>query len=381
MIAPQFRPLVGGYERAAERLSGALVARGLDVEVVTERRDRRWPAAETVDGVRVRRLWCIPVKGLHRLTALATLGTYLLVVGRRYDVWHVHQHGDSAALARVIGWALRRPVVLKMTSTGSLGIEAVLAKHRLPALMRATHRRFDAVVALTRETAAEANRFGIPSPRIRVLANGLDVHAFRPASPGERLEARRQLGLGTAPCVTFVGRLVTDKNLPALLAGWERAMDQLPPDWRLLIVGDGPLRGALDEASAPLQAAGRVVMAGERHDVEVWLKASDVYVSTSDREGLSNTMLEAMACGLPIVATRVSGVTELIEETQAGITVEVGDVEGIARALVEMSRSATSREAFGRRAREVVTTRCSLETVGAAHEALYEQLAAGERQP
>ena len=91
MIAPQFRPIIGGYERAAERLAIGLVKEGHHVDVVTERRDSAWPVLETLSGVRVRRLWCLPRRGLHVLTALGSLAWFLLREGRSYHVWHVHQ--------------------------------------------------------------------------------------------------------------------------------------------------------------------------------------------------------------------------------------------------------------------------------------------------
>jgi glycosyltransferase involved in cell wall biosynthesis len=381
MIAPQYRPLVGGYERAAERLAAGLAARGHRVWVVTEQRDPTWPRREVEDGVVVRRLPCAYRPGLHRLTALASLAGFLATQGHAFDVWHVHQHGDSAALARLLGWLLRRPVVLKVTSTGELGLAATLARGRLAGVMAALHRRLDAVVALTRESRDEAEQVGVPPERIHLIANALDLAAFRPVSPVEREAVRQDLGLGEGPCVAFVGRLVGDKNVPALLTAWREALKSLAAGWRLVLVGDGPLRATLAAAAADMVAAGRVVMAGHRHDVEAWLTASDVYVTTSDREGLSNTMLEAMACGLPVVATRVSGVTEFVAETGAGLAVAVGDAEAIARALVTLCGDAAQREALGRRARHAVETRCSVDAVAQAHEALYRQLRAPGRQP
>ena len=123
MISPQFRPLVGGYERAAERLSAALAAAGLRVVVIAERRDRAWPAVECIDGYEVRRLSCSYRRHLHTITSLLSFAGFLLRHGREFDVWHVHQYGFHAALAVALGKVLRRPVVLKLTSSGAMGIE------------------------------------------------------------------------------------------------------------------------------------------------------------------------------------------------------------------------------------------------------------------
>src|SRR5689334_1532763 len=126
MICPQFRPLVGGYELAAERLSGALAGAGLDVLVVAERRDRAWRRAELMDGFEVRRLPCSYRRHLHLISSLFSFACFLLHHGREFDVWHAHQYGFHAALAVGLGKVLRRPVVMKLTSSGPMGIEATL---------------------------------------------------------------------------------------------------------------------------------------------------------------------------------------------------------------------------------------------------------------
>ena len=89
MVCPQYRPLIGGYERAAERLATVLARRGHEVQVVTERRDPGWPAVEDVDGVRIERFWCLPRPGLHMPTALLSVALFLLRRGRRFDIIHV----------------------------------------------------------------------------------------------------------------------------------------------------------------------------------------------------------------------------------------------------------------------------------------------------
>ena len=126
MISPQFRPLVGGYERAAERLSAALAEVGLRVVVIAERRDRAWPAMECIDGYEVRRLSCSYRRHRHAVTSLLSFAGFLLRHGREFDVWHVHQYGFHAALAVALGKVLRRPVVLKLTSSGAMGIESAM---------------------------------------------------------------------------------------------------------------------------------------------------------------------------------------------------------------------------------------------------------------
>src|SRR5262245_39695437 len=126
MISPQFHPLVGGYERAAERLSAALADAGMRVVVITERRDPAWPAVEHTDGYEVRRLSCSYRRHRHVITSLISFAGFLLRQGREFDVWHLHQYGFHAALAVVLGKLLRRPVLLKLPSSNAMGIERAM---------------------------------------------------------------------------------------------------------------------------------------------------------------------------------------------------------------------------------------------------------------
>src|SRR4029434_9571185 len=106
MICPQFRPIVGGYERSAEHLSAALAEAGMRVAVIAERRDPAWPALESIDGYEVRRLSCSYRRHRHAVTSLLSFASFLLRHGREFDVWHVHQYGVHAALAVALGKVL-----------------------------------------------------------------------------------------------------------------------------------------------------------------------------------------------------------------------------------------------------------------------------------
>lgn len=379
MLSPQFRPIVGGYERACERLSIALAAQGHEVTVMAERRSRVWPAHEFFQGVELRRWWCVYQLRLHVLSSLLGFAGLLLWRGRRFDVWHVHQYGLHAALAVVFGGLLGRPVVLKLTSSAHQGLGRTLASSRLAGLMAYLHRRVDAVVALTRETAAEAEAFGIPKERIHGLGNGVDTNLFRPRSEHERQALRGKLGLGGGPVVVFVGRLSHEKNVAGLLLAWSQAQPRSSGHWRLVVVGEGPLRGDLDILSNQLQVGPGVKFVGQQSNVVEWLGASDIYVLSSFNEGLSNTLLEAMATGLPVVITHVSGSTELVQETGSGWVVDIEDMAGFANALLALMASEDSRRVMGIKARQVIEQRYGIGHVAAEHAMIYAGLVARRR--
>lgn len=374
MISPQFKPIVGGYERACERLAVALVERGNAVTVCAEQRDKTWPQQEDMSGVEIRRWWCIYKPKFHIITSLLSLTSFLLRNGRAFDVWHAHQYGMHAALAVALGKLLRRPVVLKLTSSSYMGLANTLAVGRLPKLLAALHRRMDAIVALTRETASEAAAFGIPVERIHVLGNGLDIQAYKPIGAEERRLKKQQLGLDDSSIIIFVGRLSKEKNVSGLLHAWAMARPRIKGVWRLLVVGDGPLRSALEAEARALTLGNSAVFVGYQANIADWLAAANIFALSSDREGLSNTMLEAMATGLPVVMTHVSGADELVDKTGAGKVVSIGDMNAFSSALVGLANSDDLSREMGASGRRVVEERFAIEQVATAHQILYSTL-------
>ena len=371
MLCPQFRPIVGGYERAAERLSQELVRLGCGVEVVAERRDRSWPAREDLNGLVIRRLPVLYRPGLHSMTSLFVHAAWLAFHGRRFDVWHVHQYGSHATLAILLGKLLRRPVVLKLTSSAAEGVGRVIASGRLSALQAWAHRRVTACIAVSAETAEEAQDFGIPGIRVVQIGNGVDTEAFSPATPELRRALRLTLKMPPNGVAVFVGRLSEEKNPLGLLEAWASARPRFRQPWTLVFVGDGPLRQLLEANVRNLNLESSVVLVGHSERVQDWLRAADLYVLSSHREGLSNTTLEAMATALPSVVTAVSGMSALIRVTNAGLVVPVGDVPAFAEALMALHDDPTRRLGMGRRARETVLRDYSLPAVAARHLAIY----------
>jgi len=374
MISPQYRPLVGGYERAAERLCTELVKRGHRVMVITDRQRREWLPHEVCEGTEVRRLWCVFRPRLHISTAFISYSLFLLWYGRRFDVWHVHQYGAHAVLAIVLGRLLGRPVVLKVTSSAGDGLAKAISAGRFSRLSAHWHKAVTAVAALTRETACEAEAFGIPQERVHVLGNGIDTLTFAPLPKSARTNRKLLLGLGVSSVALFVGRLSSEKNPEGLLKAWAMARKGLTGDWKLVLVGEGPLRPSIERYIAGRLLPGDVLMVGHQDNIAQWMGAADIYVLPSENEGLSNTLLEAMACGLPVVATRVSGIPELVEESGSGLAVAVGDMEALAQALVRLGEDSELRTAMGARARQTVVDRFAINNVAAGYELLYRSL-------
>ena len=374
MVCPQFRPSIGGYERAAERLSRELVREGAAVTVITDRRDPQWPAQENLDGVQVVRLWCWFRPRLHLATSLFSHTLWLLTHGRQFDVWHVHQYGTHGTLAVLMGKLLRRPVVMKLTSSGEQSIDAALASTPFARFQKWAHRQVSACIAVSAETAEEALAFGIPTTRVERIPNGIDTTGFQPDAKATKPVLRQTAGLGIEPFVVFVGRLSAEKNALALIDSWSLIVRRAPTHWRLYLIGDGPQRGAIEREIAARNLQDSVTLVGASPQVADWMRMADIYALSSNREGLSNTTIEAMASGLPSVVTAVSGMRDLVESNDAGIVVPRADPPALAQALTCLMDDAALRERLGANARRAVLRDFSIEVVAHAHLAVYKQV-------
>ncbi len=211
---------------------------------------------------------------------------------------------------------------------------------------------------------------GLPRRKVLPICNGVDTHRF---CPGGRQVARATLGIGPERIVIgTVGRLDPVKDQAGLLRAFSLIADD--PRALLLIAGDGPCRAELETTVSALDLDGRVRLLGERDDVPRVLAAMDVFVLCSIGEGISNTILEAMATGLPVVATRVGGNPELVVDGNTGFLVVPRSPGALAAPLRRYLENPGLVAHHGRSARDLAEAEFSLERMVGAYEKLYERL-------
>ena len=230
--------------------------------------------------------------------------------------------------------------------------------------------RFSAVSASVAERLERA--CGVPAAQITHLPNGVDLARYSPRLGA----ARARAALGLAPEMFTIGtvaRLEKVKGIAYLLAAvpdLERAAGPV----QVAIAGNGGLRKALERQAAGLGGKSRVVFLGHRRDSEVVLEALDAFALPSLSEGMSNALLQAMAMGVPCVATAVGGNPEVLGGGAAGLLVPPADAGALARALASLIASPGRRAALGAAARAEVERSYSVERMVARNEALYAEL-------
>jgi glycosyltransferase involved in cell wall biosynthesis len=384
MAISQFHPVPGGAENQALALARRLVRQGCQVTVVTQRR-KGLPASEVLDGVRIdRRIRTLPFGPLFGLTYVASLAFYLLLRGWRHDVLHAHQLYLDAAVLSLFARVSGKPCLAKVACSGEDGDVRRLNRLRGSALLWGAIRRLDRVVALTEEMRREILASGFRPERVVVIPNGVDAERFRP--PRDRAAARARLrpegeaGATHGKIVMFLGRLAPQKDWRTLLRAF-KILQGGSVRAELLVLGDGPERDHLLKERRELGLEGSVRVLGAVSDPLPHYQAADAFVLPTRSEGLSNSLLEAMATGLPCVATRLEANAEVVEDGTDGILVEGNAPAALAAALGRVLADPEAARRLGEAARRKALRNFSLDGVTARYLDLYRDVLRASPDP
>ncbi len=324
-----------------------------------------------------------PVHHLQRRSGL-NLGSSnrlaTLLRRERVDVIHAHQFGPFfyGATARLLA---SRPGLV-MTEHGRSFPDPPRRTHFL--FNRAVLRRDDRIIAVGEDVRrALIDNEGFAPGRVEVVYNGVDTGAFAD-SARHREAVRREVGVGAGAVVLMqVARLDAIKDHATAVRAVGRAAGRRP-DVRLVLVGEGPEAGPIDDLIRGLGLGENVLRLGIRTDVARLLGAADAVLLTSRSEGIPLTLIEGMAAGLPVVATRVGGVAEVVVDGQTGLLAPAGDADALAARILRLADDRDLRERLGRAGR--VRARASFDEgrMIAAYDRIYGEVgdrASGARRP
>jgi glycosyltransferase involved in cell wall biosynthesis len=306
----------------------------------------RTPRRETLQGVPVfhPRYPLLPKVGMTTAPlsmALAAVPVIrrILAEGFDFDLIDAHYYYPDGVAAALLAKWFGKPLVV--TARGS-DIN-LIAQYRQPRrMMQWAARRAAASIGVSKALADAIGEWDIGREKLHVMRNGVDLERFRPLP---QAESRARLGLGGDPVLLSVGNLVPLKGHDLTIAAFASLLPDFPRA-QLVLVGAGAERAALEAQARALGVQDKVLFAGSvaNSELPAWFSAADMSILSSSREGLPNVVLESLACGTPVVATRVGGIPEVATDPATARLVDVRDAEHIAAEIRALLGARPSRE-------------------------------------
>jgi glycosyltransferase involved in cell wall biosynthesis len=348
----------GGAEMQVQTLCVELQRRGVPVSVVVPMVNFGPQAAtDTVHGIPVTRLRYPKIPGLGAIWMLLAFAWMLVRERHRYDVIHTHIAGNMSAVCCIVGKLLGKPVVVKLTGLTEMRGGILDPAPRWSARLRKAALQHASFYQATSSRIARmlADR-GFAAARVRRIPNAVDMARFACRDAVGANDEKRLVAV-------YVGRLEAEKGVDVLLQGWAEAFAHRD-DTRLMMVGSGRLELEMRALAAKLGIAEQVQFVGPSSDVQRYLATAHFGVLASLHEGLSNTLLEYMAAGLPVLGSRVSGTEDFVIAGQTGWLFAPGDADSLARILQRASDAGIDElQRLGRNARQLVNEQASIGSV------------------
>lgn len=364
----------GGAESQVRTLGLEFLRRGQPLEVVVPMvASGPQLDVDEVEGIPVTRIPYPKVPWLGAIWMLLSLAWLLFARRHHYRVIHAHIAGNMAAMASLMGWMLGKPVLVKLTGMTEMRGGILDPTPGLGArLRRLAMRTSSAYQATSQRIAGQLGARGFDKDKVLHLPNAVDTRRFHALQRDPVL--RQQLCGSRTRVGIFVGRLEPEKGIELMVQGWANAFAGRP-DTALLLVGGGSLMESIRATGQKLGIAEQLIFVGPTHQVERYLPLADFALLTSQFEGLSNSLLEYMAAGLPVVGSQVSGTEDWVIEGRSGWLFPAGDLQSYVNALSAAGNStAEDLQQLGRQARRMVDEQASIPAVVDALQHTYVRL-------
>ena len=385
VVSPLYHTSLGGVGRQALALTEKLESLGVKVFVIA-RKMKGTPKCILSRRVPVYRAWAFrphmhileEMTFLNLITSLSFCISTAIILFRtrkKYDI--VHFHGTSLPLiTNILPLKLYQKMVLAKVASANQGTEAGSLRHKyylFGQMLIQTLKKVDCFVATSKEIKDGLLNDRYNQGRIVGIPNFVDQGVFHPSDKELRDQARKDFAFSGETIATFTGRLVEGKGIDVLLNAWGKVVFNFK-NVCLLILGEGPFESRLKERCQGLGIEKNVKFLGLVNNVRKHLAMSDIFVFPSFHEGFPNSVLEAMACGLPVIATRIGGIVDVIKDEENGLLVEPGNANQLADALKKLISDPEYASVLGKNALKTVRENYDINVIANRYVELYERL-------
>ncbi|MFM7592138.1 MAG: glycosyltransferase family 4 protein, partial [Isosphaeraceae bacterium] len=367
-----FHPVESGAERQARLQAEELARRGHDVTVYTRAlenlpRNQYHLSNENGGKVQIRRVIQTSSRGpLFGFSFIHKLAGSLREDRQKIDVIHSHQALWESITLGLAKDFIKTPALIQPASSGFDGEAQEIMRTRGASVLRRFAIRSPQFACISDDIAAEWLSLGVPESKIIKVCSGVDVNQFRPADCSPMADSKSFQAV-------FTGRLHDQKQVDVLIKAWPSVLKRVKA--RLVIAGDGPLKNELVQLRDSLSLSeNEIEFMGRVANTEELLRVSDLFVLPSRAEGMSNSLLEAMATGLPCIVSNIGGNTDLIDHEHSGFLVRSSDPELWSDALLSAYRNPEAARRWGHQARQKVVRDFSIESVVDRNLVIYRRL-------
>jgi glycosyltransferase involved in cell wall biosynthesis len=384
--------VTGGGETQARVLAAGFAAAGWTIHVLTRQTDSNLPKSESLDGATVWRLSPSGQGHLKKWGLVVSAFFKLLHLRHSYDAILVSGYRVMGIPSVIVGKLLGKPCILKADSIGEFsgeffdpGLRRFSLHHtRFPinvilALRNWLLRKSSAFIAISSVIAGELQENKVLAARIFKIPNSVDTTRFSPVSGPHKLMFRDSLGIPRGMKVgVYTGRLVSTKGLPLLLRTWA-SISEKHPDALLMLVGAGGVgiqncENELKKFVSDNALQKNVMFTGSVTNVDEYLKASDFFVFPTEREAFGISIIEALACRLPVITTATGGIRDIVTDSENAIVVPVNDENALKLAIENMLDHGEAMKTLAENGRSTVVERYTEQQVLLRYKALIDEL-------
>ena len=366
MLIARFYPITGGTELQAQRLSETLINSGHEVFVLTARL-KGLKKYEVLNGLPIYRTYALGRNFISSFCFCFSSFLFLIKNLKKYDIIHVHLASSHAFSAVFIKELFSKKIVLKFGGARATGdIRTSLSKPWGKLKLKIIKKYFDVFVVPSNEIHKELTVFGFPAQKIVKISNGVNTDYFKQVSETDKLNLRKNLNLPEKGLIAiYTGRIEKGKGIEFLIKQWSTIKNV-----DLLILGSGSLESELKKSDTEKN----IHFLGFKDNIEDYLHASDIFILPSLGEGLSNSLLEAMSCGLAVIANKIPANEEIITNNINGIIIDILDERELTLTIDKLTKNKELLDKLGNPARKTVENYFSITRISNLYITLYKKI-------